>query len=80
MQTITTSAHIEPDTRFRVTSFADRTNPFVSLRIGGDLVELALIARLGTSEALRSLAAAAIEAAGALEALATDTTEVTGRG
>ena len=80
MQTITTSAHIEPETRFRVTPFADRINPFVSLRIGGDFVELALIARLGTSEALRSLAAAAIEAACALDALATDAAEVTDRG
>ncbi|WP_328681381.1 hypothetical protein [Streptomyces sp. NBC_00343] len=73
MQTITTSAHIEPDTRFRVTPFPDRTNPFVSLRIGGDFVEIALIARLGTSQALRDLAAAAIEAAGALDAMSTDT-------
>ncbi len=79
MQTITTSAHIEPDTRFRVTPFADRANPFVSLRIGGDFVEIALLAPLGTSEALRNLAAAAIEAAGALDAMAMDAAEVTGR-
>ncbi|MFI6566880.1 hypothetical protein [Streptomyces sp. NPDC050534] len=80
MKTVTTSAHIEPDTRFLVTPFADRANPFVSLRIGGDFVELALIARLGTSEALRTLAAAAIEAAGALDAMATDAAEVTNHG
>ncbi|MGW1557306.1 hypothetical protein ACWCQ1_12435 [Streptomyces sp. NPDC002144] len=80
MKSLTTSAHIEPDTRFRVTPFADRANPFVCLRIGGDFVELALMAPLGTSEALRALAAAAIEAAGALDAMAADTAEVTSRG
>ncbi|MEU0859261.1 hypothetical protein ABZ352_28135 [Streptomyces griseofuscus] len=80
MKTLTTSAHIEPDTRFRVTPFADRTNPFVCLRMGGDLVEIALIARLGTSDALRVLAAAALEAAGALDAMATDAEEVTNHG
>ncbi|WP_392962855.1 hypothetical protein [Streptomyces sp. LN245] len=72
MQTITTSAHIEPDTRFRVTPFADRANPFVSLRIEGDFAEIALISSSGTSEALRNLAAAAIEAAGALDAMTSD--------
>ena len=73
MQTITTSAHIEPDTRFRVTPFPDRTNPFVSLRIGGDFAEIALIARPGTAQTLRDLAAAATKAAAALDALTTDT-------
>lgn len=76
MKSLTTSAHIEPDTRYRVTPFADRTNPFVSLRIEGDFVEIALIARPGTSESLRNLAAAAIEAAGALDAMVTDSPEV----
>ncbi|MGW3451478.1 hypothetical protein [Streptomyces sp. NPDC001076] len=80
MENVTISAHIEPDTRFRVTPFADRAYPFVSLRIGGDLVEIALLAAPGTSEALRSLAAAAIEAAGALDAVTVDVPEVTGRG
>ncbi|MCH5672593.1 hypothetical protein [Streptomyces gilvus] len=80
MKTLTASAHIEPDTRFRVTPFADRTNPFVCLRIGGDSVELALIARVGSSEALRALAAAAIEAAGTLDAMADDAAEVTSHG
>ncbi|GGW64845.1 hypothetical protein CP966_12195 [Streptomyces galilaeus] len=79
MKSLGTSAHIETDTRFRVTPFADRSHPFVSLRIEGDFVEIALIAALGTSETLRRLAAAAIEAAGALDAMATDTPEVTGR-
>jgi hypothetical protein len=76
VKTLTTSAHIEPDSRFRVTAFEDSANPFVSLRIGGDLVEIALIAPPGTSEALRNLAAAAIEAAHALDALITAASEV----
>lgn len=80
VETLTTSAHIAPDTRFRVTPFADRANPFVCLRIGGDSVEIALLASAGTSEALRNLAAAATEAAGALDAMTNDTAEVTGRG
>ncbi|WP_328507206.1 hypothetical protein [Streptomyces sp. NBC_00391] len=80
MESLTASAHIEPGTRFRVTPFADRANPFVSLRIEGDFVEIALIASHGTSEALRNLAAAAIEAAGALDAMATDAPEVISRG
>ncbi|MFG2637545.1 hypothetical protein ACGFX8_27505 [Streptomyces sp. NPDC048362] len=79
MKSLTTSAHLEPDTRFRVTPFADRATPFVSLRIGGDFVELALIACLGTSQALRDLAAAATEAADALDAMTVDTAEVPGR-
>ncbi|MEU5378482.1 hypothetical protein ABZ359_23780 [Streptomyces sp. NPDC005968] len=76
MRSLTTSAHIEPDSRFRVTTFADSADPFVSLRIGGDFVEIALIASPGTSETLRNLAAAAIEAADALDALNTDAPEV----
>ncbi|WP_328977239.1 hypothetical protein [Streptomyces canus] len=72
MKTLTTSAHIEPDTRCRVTLFADRTNPFVSLRIEGDSIEIALLASPGTSHSLRTLAAAATEAAGALDALMTE--------
>ncbi|MFF3462140.1 hypothetical protein [Streptomyces sp. NPDC002619] len=75
MKSLTTSIHIEPDTRFRVTSFAEHANPFVSLRIGGDFIEVALIASLGTSEALRNLAAAAIDAANALDTMATDVPE-----
>ncbi|WP_031163163.1 hypothetical protein [Streptomyces durhamensis] len=75
MKSLTTSAHIEPDTRFRVTPFADRANPFVSLRIEGDSIEIALISSAGTSTALRNLAAGAIEAAGALDAITTDAPE-----
>jgi hypothetical protein len=80
VNSLTTSAHIEPDTRFRVTPFADRTAPFVSLRIGGDFIEIALLAAPGASGALRRLAAAAIEAAGALDAMTTDAPEVSGHG
>jgi hypothetical protein len=76
VKSLTSSAHIEPDSRFRVTTFTDSTDPFVSLRIGGDLVEIALIAAPGTSETLRNLAAAALEAADALDALNTDAPEV----
>ncbi|MEU1598264.1 hypothetical protein ABZ468_36955 [Streptomyces sp. NPDC005708] len=72
MKSLTTSAHIEPDSRLRVTAFADSADPFVSLRIGGDLVEIALIASPGTSGTLRNLAAAALEAADALDALNTN--------
>ncbi|MGY5059007.1 hypothetical protein ACWDFR_33935 [Streptomyces sp. 900105755] len=77
MKSLTISAHIEPDTRFRVAPFADSAYPFVSLHIEGDFVDVALIASAGTSEALRTLAAAAIEAANALDAMATDALEVT---
>jgi hypothetical protein len=80
VNSLTASAHIEPDTRFRVTPFPDRSAPFVSLRIGGDFVEIALLAAPGASKSLRNLAAAAIEAAGALDAMTADAPEVPGRG
>ncbi|MGW0083157.1 hypothetical protein [Streptomyces sp. NPDC003393] len=69
MRTLTTSAHLEPDTTTRVNVF-DATHDgecFVSLRIGGELVDIALIARPGTADALRALARAAEEAASALD-------------
>ncbi|MGW3512644.1 hypothetical protein [Streptomyces sp. NPDC000994] len=69
MKTITTSAHLEPGTTMRVTVF-DRTpdgEGFVSLRIGGDTIDLALLARPGTADTLRALARAAAEAASALD-------------
>ncbi|MGI5512156.1 hypothetical protein [Streptomyces sp. CA-106131] len=78
MKSLTTSAHIEPDSRLRVTAFADSAAPFVSLRIGGDLVEIALIAAPGTSGTLRNLAAAALEAADALDAMHTNAPGVSG--
>ncbi|MFI0088649.1 hypothetical protein [Streptomyces bobili] len=69
MNSMTTSAHLEPDTTSRVTVFAptDRGGRFVSLRIGGDSVDIALIANPGTADALRALARAADEAASALD-------------
>ncbi|MEU6222300.1 hypothetical protein [Streptomyces sp. NPDC047042] len=76
MKSLGISAHIETDTRFRVTPFAGPTDSFVSLRIQGDFIDIALIASLGTSESLRGLAAAALEAAGALDAMTTDMPEV----
>ncbi|MEV0688756.1 hypothetical protein [Streptomyces sp. NPDC050388] len=77
MQTITTSAHLEPDTTSRVSVF-DTTSGgegFVSLRIGGDSIEIALLARPGTADALRALARAATEAAAALDRLTGPTSD-----
>ncbi|MFF3876591.1 hypothetical protein [Streptomyces sp. NPDC001978] len=72
MNTLTTSAHIEPDTTSRVTVFnpTDDDEGFISLRIGGDGVDVALIARPGTTDALRALARAADEAARVLDQMA----------
>jgi hypothetical protein len=72
VNTLTASAHIEPHTTSRVTVFnpTDDDEGFISLRIGGDCVDVALIARLGTTDALRALARAADEAAGVLDQMA----------
>ncbi|MFB6956641.1 hypothetical protein ACWCRF_33060 [Streptomyces sp. NPDC002405] len=69
MRTLTTSAHLEADTTARVTVFdsTPEDEGFVSLRIGGESIDLALIARPGTADALRALARAAEEAAAALD-------------
>ncbi|MFJ9716051.1 hypothetical protein ACIRPQ_08945 [Streptomyces sp. NPDC101213] len=69
MKSLTTSAHLEPDTTSSVTVFGsdDHGGRFVSLRIGGSDVDLALIAQPGTADALRALARAADEAASALD-------------
>ncbi|MFF3466521.1 hypothetical protein [Streptomyces sp. NPDC002619] len=77
MKSLTTSAHVEPDTTTRVDVFdhTGRGGCFVSLRIGGDLVDIALIARPGTAEAMRTLARAADDAARVLDQMAADTTE-----
>lgn len=80
MKNLSSLAHIEPDTRCRVSTFADHDRPFVTLRIEGDFVEVVLMAKPGASEALRTLAAAATEAADALDAMAADEPEVSGRG
>lgn len=80
MQDMTTSARIVPDTRFRVTPFANSSDPFISLRIAGGSVEIALLASRDASKALRDLAAAAIEAADALDAMGPDEPEVISHG
>ncbi|MEV6614632.1 hypothetical protein AB0N31_12310 [Streptomyces sp. NPDC051051] len=69
MKSLTTSAHLEPDTTSSVTVFSptDHGGRFVSLRIGGGDVDLALIAQPGTADVLRALARAADEAASALD-------------
>ncbi|WP_234538969.1 hypothetical protein [Streptomyces shenzhenensis] len=77
MRSITTSAHIEPETTARVQVFdgTDHGDCFISLRLGGDLVDIALIARPESSEALRLLARAAEEAAYELDRMAADDVE-----
>ncbi|MFI8385827.1 hypothetical protein [Streptomyces sp. NPDC085540] len=80
MNSLSTSGHIEPDTRFRVTAFPGGSHPFVSLRIEGDTAEIALLAAPGSAEALRALAAAASKAAATLDALTTDAAQVSGHG
>ncbi|WP_439948228.1 hypothetical protein [Streptomyces sp. BBFR109] len=74
MRTLTTSAHLEADTTTRVSVFQPTPDNegFVSLRIGGERLDMALIARPGTAETLRALARAADKAATALDQL-TDT-------
>ncbi|MFF9770537.1 hypothetical protein ACF1GT_28820 [Streptomyces sp. NPDC014636] len=69
MRTITTSAHLEPDTTARLSVFAPTPEDegFVSLRVGGEFVDLALIARPGTADALRALARVTEEAASVLD-------------
>ncbi|MFD8394025.1 hypothetical protein ACFV2N_33660 [Streptomyces sp. NPDC059680] len=72
MKSFTASAHLEPDSTSRVSVFHENgdSESFVSLRIGGGLVDVALIARPGTADALRALARAADEAASALDEIA----------
>lgn len=79
MRTLTTSAHLEPDTTTRMNVFAPTPDDdgFVSLRIGGEFIDVALIARPGTADALRALARAAEEAASALDTITTDAPAVT---
>jgi hypothetical protein len=77
MNSVAISAHLAPDTETRVTVFdatPDRTDPFVSLRIGGPDITLALLAAPGSASALRALAQAAQEAAQVLDAMTTTTT------
>ncbi|MFF0556517.1 hypothetical protein [Streptomyces sp. NPDC004266] len=76
MNSLSVSGHLQPDTRTRVTPFPDSSRPFVSLRIEGDDIEIALLVRPGSAGALRILAAAATEAAATLDTLTADATEV----
>ncbi|MGW1022850.1 hypothetical protein ACWD4J_03900 [Streptomyces sp. NPDC002577] len=73
MNDLTITAHLEPDTRTRVACFpdkrADSGGRFVTLRIGGGSVEIALIAIPGTADVLRALAIAASEAARELDSM-----------
>ncbi|MFJ8696378.1 hypothetical protein [Streptomyces roseolilacinus] len=71
MKSCTLSAHLEPNSTSRVSVFGATEDDecFVSLRIGGELVDFALIARPGTADALRALARAADEAASTLDRL-----------
>ncbi|MEV5310720.1 hypothetical protein [Streptomyces sp. NPDC052610] len=72
MRTLTTSAHLEPDTSARVNVFdpTPEDEGFVTLRVGGEFIDLVLIARPCAANALRALARAADEAATALDRIA----------
>ncbi|MFE5797650.1 hypothetical protein ACFQ8C_34435 [Streptomyces sp. NPDC056503] len=78
MDNISVTSHLKVDTRTRVTAFPGRARPFVSLRIEGDAVEIALLCSLGSADALRTLATAASEAAATLDALTADAAEGVG--
>ncbi|MER5181314.1 hypothetical protein ABT009_23640 [Streptomyces sp. NPDC002896] len=73
MNDLTITAHLNADTRTRVVTFpdtnADRGGCFVSLRIGGGPVDIALIATPGSADVLRALAVAAGEAARELDGM-----------
>ncbi|MEU2163298.1 hypothetical protein [Streptomyces sp. NPDC019208] len=73
MNDITVTAHLTTDTRTRVVVFAD--HEFVSLRIGGGTVDVALIAPAGTADILRAISAAADQAARELDDLTTTPAE-----
>jgi hypothetical protein len=77
VKSLTASAHLEPDStsQAHVIDATDDGGAFVSLRIGGKLVDIALIARPGTAGALRALARAADEAASAPDQIAARTTD-----
>ncbi|MFG2641203.1 hypothetical protein ACGFYP_09580 [Streptomyces sp. NPDC048370] len=69
MNHLSISGHLTPETRCRVTRFPDSSRPFVSLRVEGEAIEIAFLASPGSAESLRALAAAATEAAAALDTL-----------
>jgi hypothetical protein len=76
MNSLTISAHIAPDTEIRVNVFdttPEHTDPFVSLRIGGPDITVALLVSPDSAPTLRALAHAAEEAAEVLDAMTTTT-------
>lgn len=73
MRALTVSGHIDPNTAFRVRSFPNSAHPFVSLEVEGADITISLLALVGSADALRSLAAAAAEAATTLDTLTADT-------
>ncbi|GAA2647866.1 hypothetical protein [Streptomyces vastus] len=79
MNTLTTTAHLQPGTEtvIRIFDGVNHTSPapFVSLRVGDGDVDVVFIADLGTADALRTLATAAEKAANVLDELAARTTE-----
>ncbi|MFF5282245.1 hypothetical protein [Streptomyces sp. NPDC013171] len=77
MNRLSASGYLQPDTRTYVTPYPDSTRPFVSLRIEGDDAEITFFVRPGSADALRTLAAAATEAAAALDTLTAGATEAT---
>ncbi|MCX4672849.1 hypothetical protein OG453_40480 [Streptomyces sp. NBC_01381] len=78
MKTATLTAHLEADTPTRLSIFGDRPHEaFVSLRIGGGLIDISLIAVPGTADALRDLATQATQAAQVLDDMAKDPAAVT---
>ncbi|MFE7050664.1 hypothetical protein ACFVAM_20125 [Streptomyces californicus] len=72
MRTLTVSGHVEQDTAFRVRPFPNQAHPFVSLEVEGTDITISLLASTGSADALRSLAAAAAEAATTLDTLTAD--------
>lgn len=72
MRTLTVSGHVDQDTAFRVRPFPNPAHPFVSLEVEGADITISLLASTGSSDALRSLAAAAAEAATILDTLTAD--------
>ncbi|MFE6767459.1 hypothetical protein ACFVFD_00615 [Streptomyces fimicarius] len=69
MRTLTVSGHIDQGTTFRVRSFPNPAHPFVSFEVEGAEITISLLASTGSADALRSLAAAAAEAATTLDTL-----------
>jgi hypothetical protein len=79
VNTLTTTAHLEPDTEAVIRVF-DGTGhaspaPFISLRVGNGDVDVVFLADLDAAPALRTLAMAAEKAATVLDEMAVRTPE-----